>query len=61
MNMHLLHGLSFYTFLVYHDIFFKKINKYQLLYCILQYADAVTWLTEDLFEEKKTRVMEIYS
>ena len=30
----------------YHANFFK-INKYQLLYCILQYAHAGIWLTLD--------------
>ena len=43
--------------------FFLKINKYHLLYCILQYAHAATWLTLELkiFLKKKRRVSEIYS
>ena len=53
-------------YLGYHAIFFKKINKYQLIYCILQYVHAGTWLTlviklKIFFKEKKTRVCEIYS
>ena len=40
-----MHVLSFYTYLGYHANFFFLDNKCQLLYCILQYADAVTWLT----------------
>ena len=39
-----MHGLSFKTYLGYHFNFFK-INKYQLLYCTLQYAHAGTKLT----------------
>ena len=46
-----------FTHAGYHAIFFK-INKYQLLYCILQYAHAGTWLTLvknwRFFEEEKT-------
>ena len=57
-------GFSFYKFLGYHANFFF-INKYQLLYCILQYAHAGTWLTLDknwrFFWRKKKRVSEIYS
>ena len=33
-----------HIYLVYPAIFLK-INKYQLLYCILQYAHTGTWLT----------------
>ena len=47
MNMHLMHGLYFYTYLGYYARFFFKINKYQLLYRIfaILYAHAGTLLT----------------
>ena len=52
-----------FTHAGYHDIFFK-INKFQLLYCLLQNAHAGTWLALvknwRFFEEKKG-VMENHS
>ena len=55
LNEHAL--TAFYTYLVYH---FLKINRYQLLYCILQYAHAELGKPED-FLKKKNRVNENYS
>ena len=68
LNEHAINAwlIVLHTYVLYRALFFE-INKYQLLYCILQYTYAETWFTlvknRRFFKEKKKRVNlnEIYS